>query len=400
MSETYMFTKLLPKEALFVRGESPSPDKLNGIFNQINSAMFMLESFLGNGTDYRITSDTDRKMLFNVSSALGRTDKLYKPANRIPDIKRLDDKFSGAYGTFNQATDTLTITDEIIFPAEIKNGDKVAVYYTGQPVFTIGATITTLPEKASFGWEYITTTEAIDYFYLKPASGKTLVIRAIYIAETDIDGECYNIGYSIPLDNANYYTVKVPCYYSNPANTLNTTKCASKTCNYCIGNTYNLSIDDSVTYGTPICSGAVDLNSNPINYLAETGNLRATYLTLQSPVNTTNNAYSLKYRPFKMHSSETDDMVILNKCMIYDIKDAVSPMKYTSYLYSAGGANSHIRGDIFYTTSSEVIQVGDNKRYLVLGGSYGVVDLAYDMMTFIERQVPLGVQIVGPAVYD
>ena len=41
-----------------------------------------------------------------------------------------------------------------------------------------------------------------------------------------------------------------------------------------------------------------------------------------------------------------------------------------------------------------------NKRYLVLGGSYGLVDLVYDMMTFIERQVPLGVQILGPAVYD
>lgn len=226
------------------------------------------------------------------------------------------------------------------------------------------------------------------------------MIKAFYIAEKDVDTECYNIGYSIPLNNANYYTVKVPCYYSNPANGTNTAKCASKTCNYCIGNSYNLDSTDTVTYGTPICSGAVDLNSNPITYTPETGNLRSTYLTMQCPLNTTNNAYSLKYRPFKMHESELDDMVILNKCMIYDAKDAVSPMKFTSYLYSAGGTNGHIRGDIFYTTSSDIIQIGDNKRYLVLGGSYGLVDLVYDMMTFIERQVPLGVQILGPAVYD
>lgn len=400
MSESYMFTKLLPKEALFIRGESPSPDKLNGIFNQLNSAMFILESFLGNGNDYRITSNEERKMLFNVSSAIGRTDKLYKPANRIPDIKRLDDKFMGAYGTYSSQDDTLTITNEVIIPAEIKIGDKVGIFYIGAPVITIGATISTLQEKATYGWEYITTTEAIDYFYIKPASGKTLVVRSFYISETELDGNCYNIGYSIPLDNANYYTVKVPCFYSNPANGTNTTKCASKTCNYCIGNIYNTNKDDSVTYGTPICSGGVDLNGNPITYIAETGNLRSTYLTIQSPLNTTNNAYSLKYRPFKMHETELDDMIIINKCMIYDTKDAVSPMKYTSYLYSAGGVNGNIRGDIFYTTSSEAIQVGDNKRYLVLGGKYGIVDLVYDMMTFIERQVPLGVQVVGPAVYD
>lgn len=394
---TYMFTKLLPKEASFVRGESPSPDKLNGILNQMSSAMFILESFLGNGVDYRTTSNTERKLLFNVSSAIGKTDKLYKPANKLPNLERIDRQYSGSYGTYNSTDKTLSITDEIILPAEILVGEKLGIYYIGQPVVTINGTVYTLAEKASYGWDYISSiTSNTDYFYIKPALGKILTIKSLYIADKFTDTDCYNTGYSVSLSNNAYFTVKTPCIYSNPASGI--TQCASKTCNYCIGNTYNYDQTQTITYGTPICYGAKSVSNADLSYLADTN--RPKYLTIQSPISTTENPYTLKYRPFYMHSTASSELIPVNKCMIYDTKDNVTPVKYKVELYSAGGIGSNIRGDIFFIKDNSVILTGDNKRYLVLGGDYGLIDMVYDMMVFVERQIPLGVQLTGPAVYD
>jgi hypothetical protein len=393
-----MFTKLLPKEASFIRGESPSPDKLNGIMNQLSAATYILESFLGNGLDYRVTSDSERKMLFNVSSAIGKTDKLYKPANKVCNLERIDKRFAGSAASYNSTDKTLSVVSKFVVPAEIIAGDKLGIYYIGQPIVTIAASGYTLAERATYGWSYIPNIPtSIDYFYIENAPAKSLTIKAFYIAERFTDTECYNTGYSVPISNANYYTVKTPCRYSNPA-ASGALKCATKTCNYCIGNTYNFDQTQTVTYGTPTCSGAVSVLGGGLSYSADT--LRPKVLTLQSPINTTENAYAIKYRPFYMHNTALDQMLPANSCMIYDLKDGVNAVKYSQNLYSAGGVNSNIRGDIFYITDNSVIAIGDNKRYLVIGGDYGLVDMVYDLATFIQRQTPVGLQLVGPAVYD
>jgi len=394
---SYMFTKLLPKDVSFVRGESPSPDKLNGIFNQLSSAMFVLESFLGNGIDYRITDDGDRKMLFNLSSAIGRVDKLYKPTNRLPDLRRIFKKYGGVYGTWDSINKTLEFTGPVMTPANLEPGDKLAMYYTGEPVINVNGTDYPLAAKAEFGWSTLNITDSVDYIITAPASGQSLVVKSFYISDTFDDDECYNTGYSLPLANATYYSVKTPCVYSSPSASGNANICANKTCNYCIGNTYNYDLNDSISYGSPICSGARNLDNELITYTAEVGNLRATYLTLQCPLNTTENSYALKYRPFSMHSNIVDSQIMLNQCMIYDIKDAVSPVKYNTYLYSAGGVDGNVRGDIFYVTDNLTIQAGDNKRYIVLGGSYGMIDLLYDMIQFVEKPIP---PVLSSAVYD
>lgn len=395
---SYMFTKLLPKEAAFVRGESPSPDKLNGIMNQLNSAMFMLESFLGNGLDYRVTTDSERKMLYNVSSAIGKTDKLYKPANKIPNLERIDKRFAGSYGAYNSTDKTLTVTGKFPIPAEIITGNRLGIYYIGQPIVTIAASGYTLTERATYGWSYISNIPVtVDYLSIEPAPSKSLTIKAFYVAEQFTDTDSYNTAYSIPVSNANYYTVKTPCRYSNPS-ASGALKCANKTCNYCIGNTYNYDQSQTVTYGTPICSGALNDAGGSVSYSADPA--RPKVLTLQSPINTTENVYSLKYRPFCMHDTALDQLLPSNSCMIYDLKDGVNAVKYSQYLYSAGGVGGQIRGDIFYITDNSVIAIGDNKRYIVIGGDYGLIDMVYDLATFVQRQTPVGLQMTGPAVYD
>jgi hypothetical protein len=393
---SYMFTKLLPKEVLFKRGESPSPDKLNGIFDQIGSAAYILESFLGNGTDYRITTNSDRKLLFNVSSAIGQTEKLYKPASKIPDLQRLLRRYIGTHGSWNDTTKTLTITEAALIPSDIEAGDRIGIYYTGRPRFTMpGSSVVNMNNHSGgiYDWEFYDFSSDANYFQIEPYPASTLSIRSFYIAKTFPGSACYNTGYTVPISNANYYTVKTPCVYSNPALT-GTSACSSKVTNYCIGNTYEYTASASATYGTPICSGANK------SYSIETASPRSTYLTIQCPLNTTENKYALKFRPFSMHSISLDTLITPNMCIVYDIKDAVNPIKYNTSLYSAGESAGYIRGDIFYTPDKDTMTTGDNNKYLVLGGNYGLTDMVSDLIGIMDRQLPIGLGVVGPATYE
>lgn len=400
--QSYMFTKLQPKDVSFVRGETPSPAKLDASFAQIKSAFFLLESFLGNGVDYRTTQKEDRKLLFNVSSAIGRTDKLYKPINKVPDLYRLYKKYSGLYGSYDSVLKTLTLANQIIIPAEIYSGEVLSIYYTGQAkLVTDGPNHLDyiFPQTAVgvYEWRTVVLPDDISYFYFGPNSGKTLSFKVLNVSSVDSENMSFNTGYSLSLDNTTYSTVKVPCFFAGPL-VSGSTACVNKTCNYCIGNTY-IYDKDNINYGSPTCSGAQSQTHTSLTYQPEVANLRSTYLTIQSPLNITENPYALKYRPFSMHSAELDYEIPYNMLAIYDIKDGVSAIKYNTNIYSAGGINNQVRGDIVYITDNKQIVTGDNKRYLVIGGNYGLVDLLHDTMTFVERQIPTGIQLVGEAVY-
>jgi len=90
--KNFSFQTLLSKRARFLNGEDISPQKLSGFAAQLENGFKIIQSYLGNGTDYllaNITDDPDRKTLFNLSSAIGKSEKIYKPVNRIYSIEQL-----------------------------------------------------------------------------------------------------------------------------------------------------------------------------------------------------------------------------------------------------------------------------------------------------------------------
>jgi hypothetical protein len=192
--------------------------------------------------------------------------------------------------------------------------------------------------------------------------------------------------------------MKVPCKYSNPDNGL-ATKCSTKTCDYCIGNTYEYD-QTSSDYGTPKCIGATNsVTPTPasISYSPETiltDEQRSTYLTVQSPLITVDNIYSIKYAPTAINDSMIDVEIPQNKCVIYDTKNSASTIKYSTALFSAG------RSDIIYIkdTSPFLDGMTDKQRYIILG-EYGVSDLMYDMMPFTGLALPVDAFPVGVACY-
>lgn len=401
-----LFSKLLPKEGRFFTGENPSPSKLNGIFKQLESAFGLLESFLGNGIDYHITEDKDRKMMFNISSAIGRTDKLYKPINLVPSLQFINniwgnDVTSFADGILSFSTDLLFLT----IPVNAMNNYEFGILYKGRgKILGLDGTdnwdTTSLPLQAEYKWKTISvSSNKIKFFKLKKYAADTdFNVRSIYIIDKSLYSGVYNKAYSLPLTNNVYWTNATPCKYSDPNGDQ---KCEVKTCNYCIGQTYSIDKSDLTTYGKPICvsktvdsaNGAYwDNTGTPISisYSPEVTGDRASYLTLQCPILTVDNQYAIKYKSFHVHSETLDTELPTNSCIIYDTKNSSATIKYLTKLYSAGGIDGSIRGDIVYINNKTEISAGegDSKRFMILGSDYGLLDLMYDIMLFVNLPVP------------
>lgn len=403
-----LFTKLIPKKARFQKGEAPTASKLNGIMQQIESAFFMIESFLGNGTDYFIETDEDRKILFNISTAIGRTDKIYKPINKIVSLKRINKKFGFLTSTFDSNTDTLTMTSHEInttIPVEAYSGYEFGIYYTGRgKVLGLDGTQNwvTLPDNGpSYGWHKIEVTSNISFIrLLKYNNIDDFKIRSIYISEK-VDGSIFNIAYSIPTENKSYWSIKKPCKWSNPNLDSETQagtssiRCGSKTCDYCIGNTYEFDQTIELSYSKPKCQSALAEDGiTARTYLSEDDEERTNYLTIQSPILTVDNQYSNRYIPFYVNPYSKDTEIPQNYLIIYDSKNSASTLRYTTKIYSAG------KGNILYIKDQNDISTGDDRRYIVIGGNYGISDLLHDMIPFLELPIPKEGIEHDVAVYD
>ncbi len=315
-NNSQMFARLLPIDIKFFNGESPSPQKMNGIFNYVHAAFYILESFLGNGIDYRIPSDNikDRKMLFNVSQVLGNTGKLYKPVNTLVMTEYLHRSFGiinknlgavdilhASHTTYDQETEQLTIRDDINIPVCINTLDAageieayyIGLYYTGEGSISIyggGTTESqtlTLPPQSfrKFFW-FSPGMEFIDYIKLSPGvmdaygSRDPLVLESIYLVKgNDVAAETqriyelvsgsptenyievlndYNTSYAIPLDNMEG-TQEQPTFWTIqiPCKWAISKDCSHATCDYCIGNIHDIDVSNpAVTkIGAPICGG-------------------------------------------------------------------------------------------------------------------------------------------------
>jgi len=403
MSETQSFSRLLPKETRFITGENPSPIKLSASFNQIENAFYTVESFLGNGIDYHVTDQNNKKMLFNLSSAIGRTDKLYKPINLVPSLDFINRTWGGDATIYS--SDTLEFVTDTLFigiPVNAYNTYEFGIYYIGDgKVMGLDGTTTwiDLPTNSEYGWHTISVTSNIGFFKISMKSGSTTFnIKSLYVCDKTIYNGIYNKAYCLPLDNTTYWTAKTPCKYSNPQGTQ---VCTVRTCDYCIGQQYNMDYTNSVTFGSPKC---VSLDNDPINgafwnnsgtsvsieYTTDDTTQRIQYITLQSPLNSVNNQYALSFKPFHVHNLDKDTEIPSNASVIYDTKNSSSTVKHLTSLYSAGG-NTDIRSDIVYIKDKTEINdgIGDPKRYIVIGGNYGLIDLMYDLMKFVNLPVPV-----------
>jgi hypothetical protein len=419
MAETQSFPKFLPKETRFLTGENPSPTKMSGTFSQLETAFSMLESFLGNGTDYHVTppeigSTDNRKMLFNVSSAIGRTDKLYKPINQLPSLKFIADNWGGNATSYSSDTTTLSFVTNILYvaiPANARVGHEFGIYYTGKGrVFGLDGTtnwvnLPTLP-NGTYGWYTILITANISFFRISlQGSGATdFHVKSLYVVDKSTLNGAYNKAYCLPLENTVYWAAKTPCKFANP-NTNNTQQCLTKTCDYCIGQTYEMD-QSNPNYGQPKCT-TYNVTTNPtgahwdnfgtnqpISYTAEANTgltSRGSILTLQAPLLTVYKQYGIMLKSYHMHQELLDTMIPSNQCVIYDTKNSSATIKYLTNLYSAGGKNGNIRSDIFYVKDTDEISNGatDPRRFMVIGGDYGLLDLIYDMIQFINLPVPV-----------
>lgn len=396
------FTRLIPKEINFVRGEQPAPSKLNGAFKQIESAFSIIEYFLGNGLDYRVTEDAKRKMLYNLSAVIGRTDRLYKPINKINTLAEVYRLFVAPYsaGTYDALNDILTITAPITIEGNFKSGEKFGIfcaYLEGASSATVSG-LTASPQTLQYTqgttgsyylWNEFAITQSSTTVTINNYSN-TLYIKSIYSAPVT-NNQIYNYAYCLPITrndngttiegNDSYWLVAPPCRWSDPALTAQNEICAAKTCDYCIGNTYAKSGE---SIGTPACSGAFAADSTtPLTYTLPVGDERNNIYTIQSPLCTVSMPYNVKMRPFRMHDIVANEQIPENSCILYDSENTVSPLRYDVILYSA----SSTRGDMFYTRNIDNIIPNETKRYIILGGMYGMLDLLYEMMSMYKFNV-------------
>jgi hypothetical protein len=130
MSNEYKFPITLPIDISFFNAESLSPAKLNNIFEYIKSANYSIEMFIGNGIDYNITNDLSRKLIGNITNALGDVaGNIYMPYNLLDTLKALYKDFGSVYANtgsnkyntnehiqYNSINDCIIIKDTVNIP--------------------------------------------------------------------------------------------------------------------------------------------------------------------------------------------------------------------------------------------------------------------------------------------
>lgn len=445
---TELFARLFPLKINFVNGESPSPQKLNAIFNYVNAAFYVLESFLGNGMDYKYEGLEGRKMLFNLSSAIGPMGNLYKPLNKLTSLEHIYKHFialhskTGAaftdglhtehasYTLGNEmAGEFLDVTKSFNIPInmQIKNahqlrisfrGDCTLKIYSDNNIVLLNEFIDSSVDEKIGIYEktfLLIGDKFIDYISIEVTEGSNIEIYSLSLSDVIegmySDGSIFNVSYAMPLDNGEennegFWKIARPCVH---AKSSAVTKCLSATCEMCIGNTYDVYVDSIETKrGEPICagdyleqdvtnadmpmsSGEVSLSYTPVTYAA---NEPAQY-TLQSCLLLRSKPYMIKFSPFAAHNNQPAGTILpQNGSIIYDITAQYNPLKYEIPIVSAG------RSDIVYVADikSELIP-GEGlglgtANYMILGGEVSVTQMISDLLKRLsENDTP------KPAVY-
>ena len=428
-----LFARLFPVKVNFITGESPSPSKLNGIFSYLNSAFFVLESFLGNGLDYRTTELEGRKMMFNVSSAIGQMSNLYKPINKLTSLEHIykhyialhsetgasfTDNLHLQHGSYSYGdgmiSEKLVITLPVNIPLDtrIQDSHYLKIAYKGTATlklrsdssFIIDSILANITDTLTVYSVLINPNTFLNYISLIP-TGDGIEIFSISLVSA-VDGSesrnnIYNTSHAMPLDNGQdgeegFWKIAKPCEYAK-ASSL--TICQHKTCDMCIGNTYDIfSSDIEVKKGEPICGGlystsvsslmiSKDQNGNTISYspvIVPDGEI--TKYVFQSCIMLKSKPYMVKYASFAAHNNLPAGTTLeQNSSVIYDIAASFNPVKYDIALSSAG------RSDIVYVSDikSELmpgggVGLGLNK-YMVIGGQISITSMLSDILKNISQ---------------
>lgn len=431
-----MFPRLMPIDIKFFSGESPSPQKLTGIFKYLYSAFYVLESFLGNGVDYRPESDQDRKMLFNISNAIGSMGKLYKPSNALVSLQAICrsyasvNSYKGVLFPDRTASDILhdqhagilEITDDYVhafadkeeymlvskplnipidtflkgvwaFGIECRGSGRINIYLdntdllqvnihedASDPDVVVSGSILTKHYGKFINNSYVSHIEIL------PGS-IGLEVLSIYLVDRD---ECYiesegdkpyNIGYALGIDNPTYFEVGKPC--------LNANVCEKRTCSYCIGNTYDFytRVPGVTPVGKPVCAGKYRTTVDPalipedgLEYDPDNG---SSIYAIQSPLLMNSKPYLVKLAPYAVHANLASGSTIpKNQVVVYDLKaggGSSSPIKYNMPVQSGG------RPDIVFVNDTDTELSPSSSRILIIGGTYGITNLLQDMLKAITE---------------
>ena len=430
MAYTQKFAKFLPVAISFFKGESASPQKFNGIFSYLEAGFSILESFLGNGIDYKIplSDKSKRKMLFNVSQAIGSTSNIYKPVNKMVSLSNIYHN----YGSVNNGSTTsheshsfidninkkLIVNRTLNVPLCITNNQLdtyyLGVYYTGDSdgeisikCKTVGENITlSLDTNPGRKFGYIkTNSQYIEYIEIKPKNGKNIEIESIFFVSnsettpieeiTNVNNKemkrfiAFNSSYSVPIINKSLWTIKLPC--ENALKGI----CTLATCGYCIGNLYDVNVNSTVIdkIGAPVCGGDDGIFGNiedelipknittkkRIKYIPNDYNTTGSVpiYTIQSPVLTEDVPYMIKFMPFIAHQFgySSGQMLVKNESAVYDIASPKSPVFTNMTIYSAG--QPHI---VYVVDDNLELSGGFSDRILILGGLYSLSDFVKDSL--------------------
>lgn len=421
---TQMFPKLLPVDIKFFGGESPSPQKLTGIYNYIGSAFYILESFLGNGVDLNTPSDADRKLIYNLSNAIGAMGNVYRPHNYLTSLEFIHRQFGSMNGNgtteykkmidqFMQSGGTekyLTVNSQINIPIDIISDSDlylnmlvtgagiVRVHHTDtSPVtdITISTPISingyTIPTEFSLlinAGVYISHIEIIITVPTVPINffSLTLVDSAKALMFTlDTANKPYNVSYAMNQNNPSFWKIKKPCQ-----NALDEV-CSVATCKYCIGNTYDIYTRvlglEGTLVGESVCGGdfasTIQETLQPVNkttyakikYTPPTTPGTSTLYTAQSSLLMKETPYSLRFRPYGIHSLPSESIIDKNQAMVYDSfagGGATSPLCYNLIIQSGG------RPDIVIINDTKNNLVESKDRFIILGGMYSLASYIAD----------------------
>lgn len=223
--QNFKFPVTIPIDITFFNAESLSPSKLNAIFNYIKNATSSIEMFIGNGIDFDITDTYNKRLIGNLSNAIGRmAGTIYKPYNKIDLTYSLYKRYFSTYSnkgnlitnTFHNAEyhddDYILVNNEVCVPIN-RSFDKkviVGIHYTikkkisGTPdssstiscyIYTNGSTSVSEDPNSDTPIPLVTTTALTDILaskkYIKdiPHNNNTIIEAGTFIDYISFDNK-------------------------------------------------------------------------------------------------------------------------------------------------------------------------------------------------------------------
>jgi hypothetical protein len=431
MSDNQLFQPLIPVDIGFARGESPTPTKLTGIFNYIQASNYVLESYLGNGTDYNVSDENleKRKMIHNVASAIGQNSNLYKPVNKLGSLLHLH-KFYGATNDGDTHTtglltpnttytagngeieENLLVNKDITIPVSIWVDPVDTFYlkvdYTGTGTITVqgSSSATQISAEPDLEYDSIKTVEYtipggsfITSILIEPEDTfKIFSISLMSGSESySYNNKFFNVAAAMPLNQDKFWVVKPPCVHAYTQS--GTELCDVATCKFCIGNTYDVYVDadgisDENKKGLPVCGGDY-YNYVPANLRPKDGNSARKYepyapasttsfYTIQSCLMMTSRGFMSKFLPFAAYDANkyaAYDVVAKNETVLYDASADYNTVLYDIALYASGRPDM-----VFVSDTTGAIESDTDNRYFVIGGLYSVSEMIKDLFKYLTEQ--------------